>query len=238
MNAPAMPVALIGMGRMGQAIDALAHDRSCTIVARIRSDVMSAGLTRDALNGAQVAIDFTQPEVAVDNAIACLRLGCPVVIGTTGWTSRMAELRRAVESTKMAVLWSPNFSIGVQLFLAIAEDAARRLRQLSTFETHVVETHHRGKKDAPSGTGIAIADRLADGLGHAVPISSVRVGSVPGTHEIIMDAPFEQIRLTHEARDRRVFADGALTAARWLAIVNTSGLYTMQDMLATGNTGA
>lgn len=238
MNAPAMSIALIGMGRMGQAIDALAHDRSCTIVARIRSDVMSAGLTRDALNGAQVAIDFTQPEVAVDNAIACLRLGCPVVIGTTGWTSRTAELRRAVESTKMAALWSPNFSIGVQLFLAIAEDAARRLRQLSTFETHVVETHHRDKKDAPSGTGIAIADRLAAGLGHAVPISSVRVGSVPGTHEIIMDAPFEQIRLTHEARDRRVFADGALTAARWLASVKKSGLYTMQDVLATGNIGA
>lgn len=238
MNASAVRVALIGMGRMGHAIDALAADRACTIVARIGSAAMSAGLTRDALNGAQVAIEFTQPEVAVDNAVACLRAGCPVVIGTTGWASRSAELERAVESTNVAALWSPNFSIGVQLFLSIAEDAARRLRQLTAFETHVVETHHSAKKDAPSGTGIAIADRLAAGLGHAVPISSVRVGSVPGTHEIIIDAPFEQIRLTHEARDRRVFADGALTAARWLAGVSEPGLYTMQHMLATGSTGA
>ncbi len=238
MNGSTVRVALIGMGRMGHAIDALAADRACTIVARIRSDVMSAGLTRDALNGAQVAIEFTQPEVAVDNAVACLRAGCPVVIGTTGWATRSAELQRAVESTNVAALWSPNFSIGVQLFLSIAEDAARRLRQLTAFETHVVETHHSAKKDAPSGTGIAIADRLAAGLGHAVPISSVRVGSVPGTHEVIIDAPFEQIRLTHEARDRRVFADGALTAARWLAGVSKPGLYTMQDVLATGSAGA
>ncbi len=238
MTASPVRVALIGMGRMGRAIDALAAERGCAIVARLGADDMSTGLTRDALNGAQVAIEFTQPDVAVDNAMACLRVGCPVVIGTTGWASQSAELQRAVESTNGAVLWSPNFSIGVQLFLAIAEDAGRRLRDLPAFETHVVETHHSAKKDAPSGTGIAIADRLAAGLGHAVPISSVRVGSVPGTHEIILDAPFEQIRLTHEARDRRVFADGALTSARWLAGVKTSGLYTMQDVLALGSTGA
>ena len=238
MTASPVRVALIGMGRMGRAIDALAAERGCTIVARLGADVMSTGLNRDALNAADVAIEFTQPDVAVDNAIACLRVGCPVVIGTTGWASRSAELQSAVESTTVAALWSPNFSIGVQLFLAIAEDAGRRLRDLTAFETHVVETHHSAKKDAPSGTGIAIADKLAAGLGHAVPISSVRVGSVPGTHEIILDAPFEQIRLTHEARDRRVFADGALTSARWLAGVKTPRLYTMQDVLATGSTGA
>jgi len=231
-------VALIGMGRMGRAIDALAADRGCAIVARLGVDGMSAALTLDALNGAQVAIEFTEPESAIDNAVACLRVGCPVVIGTTGWASRSAELQRVVDSTNVAALWSPNFSIGVQLFLAIAEDAARRLRHLTLFDTHVVETHHSAKKDAPSGTGIAIVEKLAAGLGHAVPISSVRVGSVPGTHEIIVDAPFEQIRLTHEARDRRVFADGALTAARWLAGMKAPGLYTMQDVLASAGRGA
>ena len=238
MTTPPLRIALIGMGRMGRAIDALAAERGCTIVARLGADDMVTGLTRDVLNGAHVAIEFTQPDVAIDNAIACLRAGCPVVIGTTGWASRSAGLQSAVESTSVAALWSPNFSIGVQLFLAIAHDTARRFRGLTAFETHVVETHHSAKKDAPSGTGIAIADTLATELGHAVPISSVRVGSVPGTHEIILDAPFEQIRLTHEARDRRVFADGALTAARWLAGVQTSGLYTMQDVLALDSTGA
>lgn len=231
-------IALIGMGKMGNSINALAASRSCTVVSRALATTMAHGLTREALNGAQVAIEFSVPEAAVENAIQCLRLGCPVVIGTTGWGKHMADLERAVEETGVSALWSANYSLGVQLFLAIAEDTARRLRDLTAFETHVVETHHSAKKDAPSGTGIAIADRLASGLGHAVPISSVRVGSVPGTHEIIIDAPFEQIRLTHEARDRRVFADGALTAARWLAGVKTPGLYTMQDVLAAGSTGA
>ena len=137
-----------------------------------------------------------------------------------------------------ALLVAPNFSLGVALFTALAEQAGALFAPHAQYEAALVETHHSAKKDAPSGTGIAIADRLAAGLGHAVPISSVRVGSVPGTHEIIIDAPFEQIRLTHEARDRRVFADGALTAARWLAGVSEPGLYTMQHMLATGSTGA
>lgn len=238
MTAAPVRVALIGMGRMGRALDALSSERGCEIVARIDVDVMSRGLQRSDLGDAQVAIEFTQPESAVDNAIACLRVGCPVVIGTTGWADRKGELEQAIAATNAPALWSPNFSLGVQLFLAIAEDAARRLAAVQGgFETVVVETHHSAKKDAPSGTGIAIAQRLAIGLGHEVPISSVRVGSVPGTHDIVIDAPFEQIRLTHEARDRRVFADGALAAARWLAGVRTPSLYTMQDVLASNSTG-
>jgi 4-hydroxy-tetrahydrodipicolinate reductase len=190
-------------------------------------------LRSEDLGNAQVAIEFTQPDSAVENAVTCLRLGCPVVIGTTGWASRMAELKNAVAETGTPALWSPNYSLGVQLFLAIAEDAARRLRQVPGFETVVIETHHSAKKDAPSGTGIAIAQRIASGLGHDVPVTSVRVGAVPGTHEVVMDAPFEQIRLVHEARDRRVFADGALAAARWLASAPVPAIYTMQDVLAT-----
>jgi len=230
-------VALVGMGRMGRALDMLSTERGCEIVARINVDVMTRGLQRSDLAHAQVAIEFTQPASAVDNAIACLNAGCPVVIGTTGWSARKPELEQAIASAGVPALWSPNFSLGVQLFLAIAEDAARRLAALQGFETVVVETHHRAKKDAPSGTGIAIAQRLALGLGRDVPISSVRVGSVPGTHDIVIDAPFEQIRLTHESRDRRVFADGALAAARWLALGHAPALYTMQDVLATRGTG-
>ncbi|MDQ8158580.1 MAG: dihydrodipicolinate reductase C-terminal domain-containing protein, partial [Gemmatimonadota bacterium] len=164
---------------------------------------------------------------------ALLQVGCPVVIGTTGWSAQLPAVEAAAQAAHCAALWSPNFSIGVQLFLAMAEDAAKRARQVSGFDAHVVETHHVAKVDAPSGTGIAIADRLREGLGREVPITSVRTGSVPGTHEIIFDAPFEQIRLVHEARDRRVFADGALTAARWLAAARAPGMYTMRDVLAS-----
>lgn len=233
MSGAPVRVALIGMGRMGRALDALAPERGCTVVARLDASEMTNGITAADLHGAQVAIEFTTPDASVANAMALLQAGCPVVIGTTGWSAQLPEVEAAALRSQCAALWSPNFSIGVQLFLAIAEDAARRARQVSGFDAHVVETHHVAKLDAPSGTGIAIAERLREGLERDVPITSVRTGSVPGTHEIIFDAPFEQIRLVHEARDRRVFADGALTAARWLAAARAPGVYTMRDVLAT-----
>jgi len=226
-------VALVGMGRMGRALDALATERGCEVVARLDAADTSRGLMVADLNGARVAIEFTTPETALDNAEALLALGCPVVVGTTGWNTELARLETAVARYAVPALWSPNFSVGVQLFLAIAEDAARRAREVAGFDVHVVETHHTAKKDAPSGTGIAIGERLEAGLGRAVPIASVRVGSVPGTHEVIMDAPFEQITLTHTARDRRVFADGALAAARWLSGSRAPAVYTMRDVLGT-----
>ena len=233
MTHPVVRIALVGMGRMGRALEALAPERGMEIVARLDAPEMTRGLHLGDLHGAQVAIQFTQPDCAIDNAVACLSLGCPVVIGTTGWSSQRGVLEAAIASTRCPALASPNFSLGVQLFLAFAEDAARRLRGVTAFDAHIIETHHTAKKDAPSGTGIAIAERVAAGLGHEVPITSVRVGAVPGTHELVFDAPFEQIRLVHEARDRRVFADGALTAARWLAAGRTPALYSMQDVLTT-----
>lgn len=230
-------VALVGMGRMGRALDALATERGCEVVARLDAPEMSRGLSAADLNNAQVAIEFTTPETALDNADCLLALGCPVVVGTTGWNTHLARLESTVQRTNTPALWSPNFSLGVQLFLQIAEDAARRARDVVGFDVHVVETHHTAKKDAPSGTGIAIGERLEVGLGRPVPVSSVRVGSVPGTHEVIMDAAFEQITLTHTARDRRVFADGALAAARWLGGGRSAKVYTMRDVLGTSTSG-
>lgn len=234
-EAAPLRIALIGMGRMGKALDALAAERGCEVVARLDADDMARGLTADMLAGARCAIDFSLPHAAVSNALACLALGCPVVIGTTGWDAERSRLETAVHGTRCAALWSPNFSVGVQLFLAVAEEAARRARLVSGFEVHLVETHHSAKLDAPSGTAIAIGERVSGALGHDVSITSVRFGSVPGTHELFLDAPFEQVRLVHEARDRRVFADGALAAARWLSGVTAPGLYTMRDMLSAGD---
>lgn len=227
-------VALVGMGRMGRALDALAAERGCEVVARLDAPEMQAGLTRALLNGADVAIEFTTPETALPNTAVLLALGCPVVVGTTGWNAELPRLEALVTQHGTPALWSPNFSLGVQLFLAIAEDAGRRLAGLDGFDCHVVETHHTAKKDAPSGTGIAIAERLGEGLGHQVPISSIRVGAVPGTHDVVIDAAFEQIVLRHEARDRRVFADGALSAARWLARQQEARVFTMRDVLRSG----
>lgn len=225
-------IALIGMGRMGKALDALADSRGCSVVARLTRNDMHAGLAKAQLRGAQVAIDFSTPDAAVDNAVACLTLGCPVVSGTTGWLDRRSEVEAAVAAHRCSALWSPNFSLGVQRFLRAIEQVARQFAGVDDVDAMIVETHHAAKRDAPSGTALAIGEAVEAGLGRAVPITSVRVGSVPGTHEVVFDAPFEQLRFVHEARDRRVFADGALAAARWLAVDRPPALYTMQDMLA------
>lgn len=238
MRASVVRVALIGMGRMGKAIDVLAADSGCEVVARLTGSDTKNGITREQLNGAHVAIEFTHPHAAVGNAIACLKAGCPVVVGTTGWSGQLPELEAATIHAQVAALWAPNFSLGVQLFLAVAEEAARRFRNVGAFDAHVIETHHSAKKDAPSGTAIAINERLELGLQRAVEITSIRTGSVPGTHEVVFDAPFEQVRLVHEARDRRVFADGALVAARWLAHKKTVGVYTMRDVVALTDSAA
>ena len=221
-----LPLALIGMGKMGRAVEQLAPERGFTVVARISR---GEPVTRDALVNASVAIEFTEPDAAPGNVRACLHAGCPVVVGTTGWYGELPALEREVRASGGAVLAAANFSIGVAVFQQLVADAARRFAAVSGFDAHLLEIHHAAKKDAPSGTATVLADVAAEARGARVPITSVRTGSVPGTHELIFDAPFEQVRLTHEARDRRVFAEGALAAARWL--IGKQGIFTMKDVI-------
>jgi 4-hydroxy-tetrahydrodipicolinate reductase len=232
----AVRVALIGMGRMGRAIDALAAEHDCTIVSRLdRSRVAQEGISRDTLAGADVAVEFSVPDAALGNATACLRAGVPVVIGTTGWLDQLDDLHATLRDTNGRALWSPNFSPGVQLMLALVEVAGRLFRHAPSFDAHLVETHHTAKLDAPSGTAIAVQARAERALGRAVPVTSIRAGSVPGTHQLLLDAPYESVTITHTARDRRVFADGALAAARWLAATSRPGLHSMREVLGLGS---
>lgn len=219
-------VALVGMGKMGRALDQLAPERGCDVVARI-----DAGdrITADALGGADVAIEFTTPDAAPANVLALLDAGCPVVVGTTGWYEHLPEVTARAAERGSAVLYAPNFSIGVVLLHEVVLRACGVLRDAAGFDAHLVETHHAAKKDAPSGTAASLAQVAQEALGRTVPITSVRTGSVPGTHELLFDAPFESIRIEHVARDRRVFADGALLAARWLP--GHRGVFGMRDVL-------
>lgn len=227
-------VALVGAGKMGRAVEALARERGVAIAAVLaRGDAITPG----ALAGADVAVEFTEPGAAVANARACVAAGCPVVVGTTGWLDALPALGAEVEAAGGRLLWAANFSVGVNAMLAVVAAAARALRGTG-FDAHLVETHHAAKKDAPSGTALALARAAEAGWGARIATTSVRVGHVPGTHALVFDAPFEQVRLTHEARDRRVFAEGALVAARWLAAQPRPGIYTMQDVLAPGAGGS
>jgi 4-hydroxy-tetrahydrodipicolinate reductase len=224
------PLAIIGMGKMGQAIASLAASHGFRVVATLDRH---QAITRESLAGALVAIEFSTPESAVANALACVAARCPVVVGTTGWYDELPRLRGEVERAGGAMLYAPNFSVGVAIFDRVVAEAAR-LFASAGFAGHLVETHHAAKKDAPSGTAVSLARTAEAASDTPMPVTSVRVGSVPGTHEIIFDAGFEQVRLVHEARDRRVFAAGALAAASWLIghrDVDRRGVFTMRDVV-------
>jgi 4-hydroxy-tetrahydrodipicolinate reductase len=223
-------LAIIGMGKMGHAIEQLAPERGFEVVARIDPRGGDApAVSRETLNGAEVAVEFTVPAAAPINVRAALDAGCAVVVGTTGWYETRPEIEELARRRKGALLVAPNFSIGVAAFAEVVRAAARALKSAPGFDAHLVETHHTAKKDAPSGTAVSLAQVASSEWGRPLPITSVRTGSVPGTHEFVFDGPFEQIRIEHVARDRRVFADGALLASRWL--IGKQGVFTMQDVL-------
>ncbi|MEX2153881.1 MAG: 4-hydroxy-tetrahydrodipicolinate reductase [Gemmatimonadaceae bacterium] len=224
-------LAIIGLGKMGRAIEQLAPERGFTVVSRIDPKGGEAGtVTKETLKGADVAVEFSTPGSAPANIIAAVEAGCPVVVGTTGWYDKQPEIENATLEKRGAVLIAPNFSIGVAAFGEIVKAAARTLKSAPGFDAHIVETHHTAKKDAPSGTAASLEKQAASEWGKSIPITSVRIGSVPGTHELIFDAPYEQIRIEHVARDRRVFADGALLAAKW--VIGKHGVFTMKDVLS------
>jgi len=231
MTKPPLRIAIIGTGLMGEAVRALASERGIEVAVRLDKDAMASSddSVRDALANVDVALEFTTPTAAVDNIRACLDAECPVVVGTTGWYDDLQEVTADVTARGGSLLWASNFSIGIALLTQLVRQAGRLASGVEHFDVHMLETHHRMKRDAPSGTALSLEGALASELGRAVPITSVRTGSVPGTHEVTLDGPFERITLTHEARDRRVFADGALTAAAWLR--GRTGVFTMDDVL-------
>lgn len=218
---------VLGDGRMGRAIRerAAAHGFDAVhVLGRSERDRIEAALAES-----DVAIEVSTPDSAIDNAELCLEAGCPVVVGTTGWYAERDRLRLAVERTGGGLLWSANFSVGIALMRLLSEPLGHWLAGAPDFDVSLVETHHAGKRDAPSGTARVLSDAVEGAAGRPVPITSVRTGHVPGTHEIAIDGPFERLTIRHEARDRRVFADGALRAAQWLR--GRTGWHTMDDML-------
>jgi len=235
MNEP--HIAIIGDGKMGRTIAQMTQERGWTVCAMLDSahNRNGAGITRRALGDPDVVIEFTAPGAAVANIMACVADKMPVVVGTTGWYESLPMVTEQVTAAGSALLWAPNFSVGVNLFVELTRRAAEIMSAAPEFSAHLVETHHSAKRDAPSGTAVSIVNAMEKGLGKRIEVTSVRTGSVPGTHEVIFDSTYEQMSLRHEARDRRVFADGALRAAQWL--IGKHGVYTMRDVLGFGDGG-
>jgi 4-hydroxy-tetrahydrodipicolinate reductase len=218
---------LVGHGRMGRLVESLAPEYGFDVAGAIDSRSAAAD---DPWPAADVAIDFSVAD-AVPRTIARLASGpTPIVIGTTGWQASEPSVRQAAERARMGVVAAPNFAIGVNIFLAAAERLGALMAGQASFGAWIHELHHAAKRDAPSGTALAIERRLR-GAGYTapVPITSTRAGAIPGTHTLGFDAASETITFTHQARDRAAFARGALLAARWVA--GRQGWFSMADVL-------
>jgi 4-hydroxy-tetrahydrodipicolinate reductase len=227
-----MRIVIVGAGRMGRAVAALAEARGHSIHALIGAEENAGGraLTRDRLAGADVAIEFTRPDAAVANLERLIEAGVPTVTGTTGWLAELPRITRLVEQKHGALLHASNFSIGVHLFLRVAQDLSRRFAGHATFDAFILEEHHAAKRDAPSGTAQSLQSALRAGdPDRAFPITSVRAGAIPGTHTVTYDAPSESVTLSHVSRSREGFAAGAVAAAEWLP--SHPGVYTFEKML-------
>jgi 4-hydroxy-tetrahydrodipicolinate reductase len=205
---------------MGQMVARLAAQHGCEVVRIIRSEENLDGqaLTREALNGVDVAIEFTTPGAAIVNVKSMMQAEIPVVTGTTGWFKELPEIREIAAARAASVVWGPNFSVGLHHFRKIVAEAARRFAIEDGYGAWGWEIHHAAKNDSPSGTLLALAEEMArSGYARPVSLSANRAGAVPGTHEIGFDSVEDTITIRHEARSRDGFARGALRAARWLA---------------------
>jgi 4-hydroxy-tetrahydrodipicolinate reductase len=215
---------IVGYGRMGRLVEALAIEQGMEIAARIDVD------GGDWSAPAEVAIDFSIAAALTSNFPRYVERKLPVVLGTTGWSEQAAALRADAERAGLGVVASANFSIGVNLFELIVADAARLMRSHPQYGAWIHELHHTAKRDAPSGTALLLRDAMTEaGYDRAIDVSSTRAGTLPGTHTIGFDGASDTIELTHTARDRRGFASGALLAAQW--IQGKRGWFTMADVL-------
>jgi 4-hydroxy-tetrahydrodipicolinate reductase len=224
-----MKVLLIGHGRMGRLVEQHAAEHGCQIAAIAEIDrPVTAAL--DEAGTVDVAIDFSHGEGVGANLSALAARRVNAVIGTTGWQAHEPELRAIADRAGIGVLASANFSLGMNIFLALAEQAARQFGALNDVGAWIQEAHHAAKKDAPSGTALLLLHGMQTaGYPRQIDVSSTRAGFMPGTHTIGFDAAAETVTLTHTVRDRAVFAHGALEAARWLR--GRRGWFSMRDMI-------
>ncbi|MFB6454530.1 4-hydroxy-tetrahydrodipicolinate reductase [Chitinophaga sp. Hz27] len=236
-----MKIALIGYGKMGKAIDAIATAKGHEVILRI--DISHKHLLdKEHLSQADVAIEFTTPETAFDNILKCFEANVPVVSGTTGWLEKLPEIEAICKKEGKAFLHATNFSIGVNIFFEVNKRLAQLMAGQTQYDVWMEEIHHTQKKDSPSGTAITLAEQLLHSVTRKkewineesrnpdqLPIISKRIDPAPGTHTITYTSPIDDISITHTAHSREGFAAGAVTAAEWLK--GKSGVFTMKDVL-------
>jgi 4-hydroxy-tetrahydrodipicolinate reductase len=215
-----MNLAIVGYGKMGRLIEQFAPQYNCEVKLRLDIDTNAKfeGMTKENFRAIDAAVEFSTPAAAPENIERLAALGVNTVIGTTGWFGQLDRARAAVERAGTALVWSANFSVGVNIFSQVVADAARQFARQPEYGAWAWEIHHSTKKDAPSGTLLALVDRMKEsGYDKPIDAGSNRAGAHPGTHEVGFDSAADTITIRHTARSREGFARGALRAARWVA---------------------
>lgn len=226
-----MKIALLGDGKMNRLIAELALLSGHEITARFSRTCGTLQDNPSKLESAEVAIDFSHSSAVLDHLDSCLSFGKPLVIGTTGWEEHLSLAKQKVKEKQGSCFFAPNFSIGIYLFQKIVSHAAALFQPHADYDVSGIEYHHQQKRDQPSGTAKALIDQLLQQMPRlkTLPFSSVRCGHIPGTHSLLFDSPCDTITLTHEARNRQGFAQGALLAAEWL--LTRKGFFNLDDMM-------
>src|ERR1700731_2393933 len=225
-------LAIVGYGKMGRLIEQLAPEAGFSVGLKLDIDtnVNQQGITPENFRGVDVAMEFSMPHVAVANLERLCAIGVPTVVGTTGWYSELERVRVFVDKSSVGVVYSANYSIGVNVFRRVVAEAARLLGNEAEYGAWAWEVHHSAKKDAPSGTLLQLVEEMKRaGYTRQIDASSNRAGANPGTHEIGFDSAADTITLRHSARSREGFARGALKAAQW--VIGRKGVYEFSDAL-------
>lgn len=234
-----MNIALLGYGRMGQTIEQIAIKRGHNIVLKVDKDDKDYDITK-----ADVAIDFSIPNVAFNNITNCLNNNVPVISGTTGWLENYDNAVALCKEKKGAFIYASNFSLGVNIFFELNKTLAKMMSTLEQYNVSMEEIHHTKKLDAPSGTAITLAEGIIDNnpnydgwmldekADKKLPIVAKRIEDVPGTHTVSYQSEVDTITIDHVAHNRQGFALGAVIAAEW--IVGKTGVFTMNDVLNIG----
>jgi 4-hydroxy-tetrahydrodipicolinate reductase len=217
-------IALVGYGKMGKEIDGLCRDSDIFEVVSISFKNINESLDLEGIAKADVAIDFTSKDVVLENIEEVAKLGKNLVVGTTGWYDDLPKVKSIVEKYKIGLIFSPNFSVGVNVFFKMIDYAAKLFAKLPEYDTYGLEIHHKAKLDSPSGTALKIASKIK-----GLNFTSIRAGRNPGFHEVVFDSQADGITLSHQAYNRVGFAKGALLAAEF--IKNKKGMYSFEDIL-------
>ena len=222
-----MILLILGRGKTGALVAEVARQRGHEVrVLGSAENRKATGLTPAALRDVGVVIDFTTPQAVLDNVAACAQARKNMVVGTTGWYEKLPEIRELVSESGMGLLYASNFSVGVNVFFEIARAAAAALQH--GYSGEIMERHHAQKKDAPSGTAVVLQKILRESGGQELEIVSLREGETVGLHEIVLDSHNDTLRLAHDAKSRRGFAEGAVRAAEWLA--GRSGFFDFREV--------